>query len=228
MSFRQCRPFSLLYSTSQGFLSSQTNLTLLTSIIYGTCNTTPSDTDCVARMDGLAQGLRDNCKAELDDGHALTWDAMNGFKNFEVYRKAACLRNMRTNAYCFADAVAALQPSDAYFYQLPLGTPLPGTQVSSTSSADGASATSGVAVTATCSACTQSLMAVYAEYASNSSLLISKTYSAAEQLVGNACGSQYAATVGSGAGRSVSFSFSYPFDRLLAVLLVAASTALFL
>ncbi|KIM24268.1 hypothetical protein M408DRAFT_27237 [Serendipita vermifera MAFF 305830] len=79
--FRQCRPFSLPLPTSQGFLSAQSNLTLLTSIICGTCSTTPSKDECVACMDGFATELRGACSAELEDGHAMAWDALNGMKN---------------------------------------------------------------------------------------------------------------------------------------------------
>ncbi|KIM24263.1 hypothetical protein M408DRAFT_331887 [Serendipita vermifera MAFF 305830] len=220
--FRQCRPFSLLLPTSQGFLSAQSNLTLLTSIIYGTCSTTPSKDECVARMDGFATDLRGACSAELEDGHAMAWDALNGMKNYAMMREAACLRNQRTNAYCFAEALAATPPSDVYFYQLPLGTPLPGTTVTTTAS-QAASTTSAsrkahirretllypdfikraageaakITITPTCSACTQSLMGIYASYATNSSLLINDTYGDAQRAVADssACGSGYAAAV---------------------------------
>ena len=210
LSFRQCRPFSLLISTSQEFLAAQSNLTLLTSIIYGTCSTTPSEADCTSRMNDLAIELKGVCSAELNDGHAMAWDAFNGMKNYAMMREAACLRNLRTNAYCYADAIAGSPPSDIYFYQLPLGTPLPGTTVTTTSV--GASSTaSKVAeeeqlakraskdektnITPTCSPCTRSLMDVYATYAQNSSLLISTTYASAQRALEETCGSGYASAV---------------------------------
>lgn len=225
LSFRQCRPFSLLYPTSQGFLSAQTNLTLLTAIIYGTCNTTPSEDDCVGRMDAFGSELQAQCQQELNAGHALTWDALNGMKNYRMMRDGACLQNARTDSYCFVDAVVATPPSDIYFYQLPLGTPLPGTSsnastgspaskrrravavpVTLTASSapedveemDGGE-TKAVSVTPTCSACTQSLMAIYAGYATNSSLLISQTYAGAQRAVQAACGSGYASVVSAAA-----------------------------
>ncbi|KIM24751.1 hypothetical protein M408DRAFT_26717 [Serendipita vermifera MAFF 305830] len=220
------QPFDETLSTDSyrphDFLTAQSNLTLLTSIIYGTCNTTPSKDECVARMDGFATELRGACSAELEDGHAMAWDALNGTKNYAMMREAACLRNQRTNACCFAEALAATPPSDVYFYQLPLGTPLPGTTVTATAS-QAASTTSAsrkahirretllypdfikraageaakITITPTCSACTQSLMGICASYATNSSLLINDMYGDAQRAVADssACGSGYAAAV---------------------------------
>lgn len=238
--FRQCRPFSLLLPTSQGFLAAQSNLTLMTSIIYGTCSTTTSKDDCVNRMDIFAIELKTACVAELADGHAMAWDALNGMKNYAMMREAACLRNQRTNAYCFAEALAATPPSDIYFYQLPLGTPLPGTTVTTTaavvSSTTSTSGTSKVRrgmieaeffkrdpsekinITPTCSACTQSLMGIYASYATNSSLLISGTYTDAQRAVDEStnCGSGYASAINAATGRTVG-----PITVMLSALVIA-------
>lgn len=200
LEFRQCRPFSLLLSSSQAFLSAQSNLTLLTNLIYGTCNTKPTEEDCIMRMNNYQTDIRQQCSQELDNGHALAWDALNGFKNYELYRKAGCLQNMRTNSYCFADAVAASPPSDIYFYQLPLGTALPGSSTSSSSSASETAGPRGLSVTPTCSPCTQSLMSIFASYATNSSLLISDMYPLAQQLTDQACGIGYAPAINAALG----------------------------
>jgi len=110
-------------------------------------------------------------------------------------RTAACLANQRTSSYCFVDAVAAAfngVPSDIYFYQLPLGTSLPGTKTQQ-----------GIKMTATCSTCVRSLMDLYSQYLPRASggggldngteLLIQRTYGDASAFVGKQCGTGYVA-----------------------------------
>ena len=112
-------------------------------------------------------------------------------------QKAVCLANQRTSSYCFVDAVAAADndgPSDVYFYQLPLGTPLPGTGTKE-----------GIKLTTTCSTCVRSLMGLYSQYIpkadgggglnNGTDLLIRETYSDASDFVSKKCGAGYASTV---------------------------------
>lgn len=120
-----------------------------------------------------------------------------GFRNFNLMRTAACLENRRTNSYCFVDAIAAVLsgvPSDIYFYQLPLGTPLPGTNTDQ-----------GIKMTATCSTCIRSLMELYSQYLprtdgggglnNGTDLLIRNTYPDASSFVSKQCGTGYASTI---------------------------------
>ena len=112
-------------------------------------------------------------------------------------RTAACMANQRTNSYCFVDAIAASlngAPSDIYFYQLPLGTPLPGTNTEQ-----------GIKLSATCSTCVRSLMDLYSQYLplasgggglnNGTDLLIQNTYPDASAFVSKQCGTGYASTV---------------------------------
>jgi hypothetical protein len=112
-------------------------------------------------------------------------------------RTAACLANQRTNSYCFVEAIAAVYhgaPSDIYFYQLPLGTPLPGTGTDK-----------GVKLSATCSTCVRSLMELYSQYNpsangggglnNGTNLLIQNTYRGASDFVGKQCGTGYANSI---------------------------------
>ena len=106
-------------------------------------------------------------------------------------RDASCLTDQVTNAYCFVEAAQSSNPADLYFYQLPIGIPLPNT------------------TTATCSSCTKSLMGLYAQAlgkAQKGTLTdLQSTYSSAEHLAVGQCGSGYAviATVTSGAGMNI-------------------------
>ncbi|KAG9047228.1 hypothetical protein FS837_002750 [Tulasnella sp. UAMH 9824] len=176
LTFRQCRPVSLLLPASAAFFQAQSNLTLLTSIIGGTCNTVRSVDDCLGTMGWLASEIQKDtvCGKDLKDQNAMALEALNGFRNYQFMREAGCLINQRTNSYCFVDAVASSSPVDFYFYTLPLGTPLPNK------------------TTPSCSTCVESLMSIYATQAGNKTLDISKTYAKAAQKAIDVCGANYA------------------------------------
>lgn len=55
----------------------------------------------------------------------------------------ACLADPTSNTYCYINAVRNPDPSDSYYYGLPVGTRLPKTS------------------TPTCSACSKSIMGIY-------------------------------------------------------------------
>ena len=135
-----------------------------------------------------------HARNETKRNHPCRWRRDAAFRNFNLMRTAACLANQRTGSYCFVDAVAAAAnsaPSDIYFYQLPLGTPLPGTGTRN-----------GTRVSATCSTCIRSLMGVYSQYIpkaiggggldNGTELLIGRTYQDASTFVSKQCGSGYA------------------------------------
>ena len=93
---------------------------------------------------------------------------------------SACLANPATDAYCYLSAV--LNPSDLYFFSLPLGIPIPPSSVSEPS----------------CSACSKSLMAIYATALQNQSASLTKLESAYQPSVKIAaalCGAVFAKAV---------------------------------
>ncbi|KAG8985191.1 hypothetical protein FRB93_006034, partial [Tulasnella sp. JGI-2019a] len=185
ITFRSCRPLSLLLPASAAFFAAQSNLTLLTSIIGGTCDTTgATENQCLDTMAYLAQEIQKDtvCGKDLGERNALVTEALSGFENYGFMRQAGCLINQNTNSYCLVDAVASPSPSDFYFYTLPLGTPLPNNTKPS------------------CSTCTESLLAIYATQASNTSLMISKTYPAAADLAIKGCGARYAVAMNASSG----------------------------
>ena len=98
------------------------------------------------------------------------------FINYPMYRSAGCLRSNRTGAYCFAEAATNPNPSDVYFYNLPLGVVLP-------------------PLTPTCSSCTGALMDIYSNFAMNSTFPLSKSYDSAVSIVDASCGPGYAKQV---------------------------------
>lgn len=44
---------------------------------------------------------------DLALGNALAVAALNSFQNFKLYREVGCLKDERTQAYCFAEAANA-------------------------------------------------------------------------------------------------------------------------
>lgn len=192
LTFRQCRPLSLLIPASAAFFQAQSNLTTLTAVIGGTCATVRSVDDCMGTMSWLASEIQKDtvCGIDLKDKNAMALEALNGFRNYQFMREAGCLINQRTNSYCIVDAVASSSPVDFYFYTLPLGTPLPNK------------------TTPSCSTCVESLLSIYATQAGNKTLDISKTYPGAASKAIDVCGANYA-TIPDGVSLSGGISLKF-------------------
>jgi hypothetical protein len=173
-SFRQCRPLSLLISSSNAFYAAQSNLTMITAILGGTCDTPIPEQQCIDNMDGFAKDIQSQCAQDLMSKNPLVLEALNGFQSYSMYRKAGCLRNLRANTYCYADALTTASATDLYFFNLGFGITIPRNAIP------------------TCSACVQTLMTLYAGYAVDPKLLISETYAQGAQIAIKACGSSYA------------------------------------
>lgn len=63
----------------------QTNLTLLNSVIWGTCNTPTPYEQCKSNMAWFATTIQTACSQELRDGNAMAVDALTG--KFELLSK---------------------------------------------------------------------------------------------------------------------------------------------
>jgi hypothetical protein len=99
---------------------------------------------------------------------------------------ASCLADPTTNTYCFLTAVRNPNPSDLYYYQLPLGIQLPKSS------------------TPSCNACTKSVMGIYAAAIQNSTQApglagLKVTYGPAAELSVGLCGAGYTKTLASSA-----------------------------
>ncbi|KAI0077347.1 hypothetical protein K474DRAFT_1661770 [Panus rudis PR-1116 ss-1] len=199
--FRSCRPFSLLVQSSDAFIEqAQNNLTTLNDIIWGTCNTDTSTDQCESNMAWFSDNIKKTCSTELQNQNPLVIQAVSGLDTYSLLRQTACLADPSTNVYCYLLAAHNSNPSDLYFYQLPLGIKLPNSAKPS------------------CSACTKSVMALYegaldqgknggngnnATSASSSDGL-KKTYDSAANVANGQCGPGYVQgnVVTSGASRS--------------------------
>jgi hypothetical protein len=102
-----------------------------------------------------------------------------GLQAFSLMYASGCLADPTTNAYCYVEAAVNTNPSDLYFYQLPLGMALPNS------------------TTSTCSGCTKTLLALYDAALENATDLpnlsgLKSTYSGAARLADASCGQGYA------------------------------------
>jgi len=188
--FRSCRAFSLLLQASAAFIEAQEDLDLLNSIVWGTCNTDTPDTQCSDNMAWFSANLETSCEQDLKDSNSMAVNTQIALDAYDLMRSAGCLIDPTTNSYCYIDAVHNSNPSDTYFYSLPLGVGIPNKTIAS------------------CSACTKSLMTLYYSALSNSSQApglasLQDTYENGAQMAVADCGPAYAtlSTSRSGAAR---------------------------
>jgi hypothetical protein len=130
---------------------------------------------------------------------------------YRVMRDAACLPDPATNTFCYLNAVRNPDPTELYFYQLPLGVGLPPT-------AD-----------PKCSPCTGSVLSIYAQALSDptqeASLTdLKETYQPAAALAIQSCGSAYATAIASGGALALQLKSSL--WEIIAVVLLACAVLL--
>jgi hypothetical protein len=177
--FRSCRPFSLLLQSSDAFINAQSDLDTLNDIVWGTCNTTIDDDQCSTNMLWFSTALESSCAIDLKDGNSMAVSTQIALNAFDLMRSAGCLVDPATNTYCYVDAVRNSNPSDTYFYSLPLGVSIPNNTIAS------------------CSACTKSLMTLYYGAISNASeaaglSALKDSYESAATVAIADCGTAYA------------------------------------
>lgn len=66
----------------------QSNLTLMNTLVWGTCNTNPGINQCIANMGWFAESLKTQCEADLKDRNTLAVDTLTG----ESYLSYLCQR----------------------------------------------------------------------------------------------------------------------------------------
>ncbi|KAG6861308.1 hypothetical protein C0995_001627 [Termitomyces sp. Mi166 len=176
--FRSCRPLSFLIDSSSSFIDAQANLTLMNSIIWGTCNTTIAEDQCIANMGWFADALQTACDQDLQEQNQMAVSALRDLRAYGLMRDAGCLMDPASNTYCYLNAVRS---SNLYFYYLPLGIPVPNT------------------TKPLCTACTRDLMLAYSSALSNTTEAdaltgLKQTYGNAAKMAVAQCGTEYADT----------------------------------
>jgi len=154
----------------------------MNSLIWGTCNTTITEGQCSSNMASFASQLQSECPQELANQNLLAVKTLTALQAFQVMHDAACQVDPTTNSYCYLSAVQNTNPSDLYFYSLPLGIPLPNSSKPS------------------CSSCSKTIMGIYAtalqQDPPQSKLLtgLKKSYGVSAQVAAQFCGSSFALT----------------------------------
>ncbi|KAF7325682.1 hypothetical protein MKEN_00418200 [Mycena kentingensis (nom. inval.)] len=177
--FRSCRAFSLLLQSSNTFISAQTDLNKLNTLVWGTCNTDTDEDVCASNMAWFSDSLTSSCAIDLKDGNSMAVNTQIALHAFGVMRSAGCLVDPTTNSYCYLNAVHNSNPSDTYYYSLPLGINVPNNTIAS------------------CSACTKSLMTLYYSALADVSTAagldsLRETYPSAAKIAVADCGTAYA------------------------------------
>lgn len=200
--FRSCRSFALLQSTSDAFIDAQTNLTLLNAVIWGTCNTMTAFDQCKLNMNWFADSLKTSCEQELKEQNIMAMQTLTGLQSYQIMHDTGCLIDPTTNSYCYLNAVRQTNPTDLYYYNIPLGTPLPQSPSTKLS----------------CSSCSRSAMGLYAGALKDSSQpdlsALKKAYNPSADFAASQCGADFANGI-------VSSAKSFKFDGAVSILLPA-------
>ncbi|KAG8216733.1 hypothetical protein J3R82DRAFT_6946 [Butyriboletus roseoflavus] len=132
-------------------------------------------------MSWFASSLQSSCETDLANQVVTAMVTLNALHAYDLMRNVACQVDPAANSYCYVEAVANPDPSNYWFYQLPLGQKL-GPNIT----------------TSACNGCTSELMASYASAlnSTNGTSLtgLAQTYNAAADTLNNVCGSSYAKT----------------------------------
>ncbi|KAK3938501.1 hypothetical protein QBC46DRAFT_162977 [Diplogelasinospora grovesii] len=206
--FKQCYPFSLLLQGSRSFFNAEKSLVSITQVLDATC--APNATFCNNYLQQLAKNLTSeaNCGPDYQLGNSVVVQAYLAMTAYAPLYGAACLKDPETSMYCFANAVTNLtNPSNTYFYYLPLNISLPGSTVPS------------------CGSCLQQTMDVFQAATANRKQALVSTYPSAAQQVNTICGPNFvnqslaSEIVSSGGPRSLTAG---PSSCLMTILFLAA------
>ncbi|KAK1835105.1 hypothetical protein QBC39DRAFT_388833 [Podospora conica] len=169
--FKQCYPLSLLLQGSKSFFEAERSLVSTTQVLDATC--AANVTFCSNFLTDLATRLvaEENCGIDYRAGHPVVRNAYMAMVSYAPLYTAGCLIDPQTSMYCYANAITNMSnPSNVYFYYLPLNITLPGSTVPS------------------CSPCLQQTMNVFQAATASRRQPIANTYVSAAQQVNSICG----------------------------------------
>ncbi|KAF8348712.1 hypothetical protein F5887DRAFT_1129780 [Amanita rubescens] len=209
LSFWACRPFSLLMQSSDDFVNAQTNLTLLNELVWGTCNPTPGEGQCIDNLGWFADQLQLSCPRELQSDTPIAADTLTALQAYGLMYNTACIVDPSTNAYCYIEAAHNSNPADLYLYQLPIDIAFPNS------------------ATPTCSSCSKDILNMYLAALNNSTQAaglhaLASTYNSGARAADTQCGSTFATVSSSDAVPSWSLSWIHalPFISLVPIRLL--------
>ncbi|KAG6365138.1 hypothetical protein INS49_006745 [Diaporthe citri] len=174
---QECYPVSLMLQSSQSFFEAEKSLVSISTVLDHACEA--NVTRCTDYLARVAKNLTDssNCGADYEANNPTIKEAYLGLISYQVVYSATCLKDPDTAVYCFGNAVTnATNPTDTYFYYLPLNSTLPGGTVP------------------ICASCLQDTMAIYQVATANRRQPIANTYDSAADQVNTLCGPNFANT----------------------------------
>lgn len=165
---------NIMSQNSNSFFQAEKSVVRITQVLDATC--AASSSTCAPYLSSLAANLTApaNCQADFQARNPTVLQAYTGLLAYLPLYSATCLKNAKTNSYCFADAITNVSsPTDSYVYFLPLNMSLPASSQP------------------TCNSCLQNTMSVFNAAASNRTQAIADTYSAAAQQINVQCGPSF-------------------------------------
>lgn len=195
---------------SQSFFEAQKSLVSVSTVLDHAC--AANVTRCTEYLARVASNLTDssNCGADYQANNPTITEAYLGLISYQVVYSATCLKDPDTAVYCFGNSVTnQTNPTETYFYYLPLNSTLPGGTVP------------------ICAPCLQDTMAIYQIATANRRQPIAATYDSAAEQVNTLCGPNFANTtmpeaIVSSAGFSTS-SGGPPWMLYSSILIMVAS-----
>ncbi|KUI65366.1 hypothetical protein VM1G_00247 [Cytospora mali] len=173
--FQACYPVSLLLQSSQSFFEAEKSLVSITQVLDHACQA--NATQCTNYLADMAKNLTasENCAADYEAGNPIATEAYLGLLSYPVMYSATCLKDPDTAVYCFGNAVTnRSNPTETYFYSLPLNSSLPGGTIP------------------ICASCLQQTMNIYQVATTNRKQPIFYTYESAAAQVNLLCGPNFA------------------------------------
>jgi hypothetical protein len=195
LGLRQCQTMQ----GSSSFFEAQRSIVSMTQVLDASC--AANVTTCQTYLSNMARELVDNknCGNEYARSYSTVVQTYLGLIAYQSLYSAGCLRDTKTSAYCFANAVTnTTNPRGVYVWYLPLNLTFPDSgQVS-------------------CNECTKQSLDIFQSTAANRKLSIAYTYEAAAQLANRQCGANFAnATLPPPLANSASFPMGQSQSMLL-------------
>ncbi|KAK4174822.1 hypothetical protein QBC36DRAFT_34555 [Triangularia setosa] len=173
--FKECYPLSMLLDHSKSFFDAQRSPVTITRTLDATC--AANATRCSQYFAQLAQNFTsmDHCGADYAKGTPAMVNTYKAMVAYAPIYSVGCLRDEKTSAYCFANAVAnTTSRGNTYLYTLlPFNKSLPGSSVT------------------TCDECTKQTMNIYQASTADRRQQISLTYEGAAKQINLVCGPSF-------------------------------------
>ncbi|KAG8156690.1 hypothetical protein KVR01_013481 [Diaporthe batatas] len=172
-----CYPVSLMLQSSQSFFEAEKSLVSISTVLDHAC--AADRIHCTDYLASVARNLTDssNCGQDYQANNPMIREAYLGLISYQVVYSATCLKDPETAVYCFGNSVTnQTNPTETYFYYLPLNSTLPGGTVP------------------ICAPCLQQTMEIYQVATANRRQPIADTYDSAAEQVNTLCGPSFANT----------------------------------